>query len=79
MSTHTTEKLVTDLTVAELQELIRETVVEVVTEFIEDPDEGLELSDWAAARLAASREKAASGERETVPLSEVANRYRSDG
>ena len=66
---------VADLTIAEFRELIRETVTEVVAEWVEDSDEGLEMSDWAAARLEAAREKQAAGERKTVPLSEVARQH----
>ena len=70
-----TEKTVADLTIAEFRELILETVAEAIAELINDPDEGLELSDWAAARLEAAREEAAAGERQTVPLAEVARQY----
>ncbi len=66
---------VADLTIAEFRELIRETVAEVIAELVGDPDEGLEMSDWAAARLEAAREKQAAGERKTVPLSEVARQH----
>ena len=69
-----TGKTVADLTIAEFRALIRETVVEAIDELINDPDEGLELSDWAAARLEAAREKEAAGELQTVPLTEVARR-----
>ena len=69
-----TEKTVADLTIAEFRALIRETVVETIDELINDPDEGLELSDWAAARLEAAREEEAAGELQTVPLTEVARR-----
>ena len=70
-----TEKTVADLTIAEFRELILETVAEAIAELINDPDDGLELSDWAAARLEAAREEAAAGERQTVPLAEVARQY----
>ena len=73
MSTHTTEKTVAELTVTELRQLIRETVAEAIAELLEDPDEGLELSDWAAARLTAAQEAAAEGERQTIPLAEIAS------
>lgn len=74
MTTQAVSKTVADLTVAELKELIRETVAEAVAELIEDPDEGLELSDWTAARLAAAREATATGQRQMTPLAEVARR-----
>jgi hypothetical protein len=70
-----TAQTVADLTIAEFRALIRETVAEVVEELVGDPDEGLALSDWAAARLEAAREEEAAGERQTVPLTEVARRY----
>ena len=73
MATRTDQK-VGDLTVGELRELIRETVAEAIAELIDDPDEGLDLSDWVAARLAASQEAAATGLRNTTPLAEVAGR-----
>jgi CRP-like cAMP-binding protein len=65
---------VAELTIDEFRALIRETVTEVVAELLDDPDEGLELTDWAAARLQAAR-KAAEGQRPTKPLSEVARRH----
>ena len=74
MTTQTTEKTVADLTVAELREMIREAVAEALAELVEDSDEGLELSDWAAARLEAAREAADKGERHTTPLAEVISR-----
>ena len=70
-----TAQTVADLTIAEFRALIRETVAEVVEELMGDPDEGLALSDWAAARLEAAREEAAAGELQTVPLTEVARQY----
>ena len=70
-----TAQTVADLTIAEFRALIRETVAEVVEELVGDPDEGLALSDWAATRLEAAREEEAAGERQTVPLAEVARRY----
>jgi hypothetical protein len=73
MSTELTHKTVADLTVAELRALIRETVAEAIAELIEDPDEGLELSDWTIARLEAAQQAAAAGERQTIPLAEIAS------
>ncbi len=54
---------VAELTVDELRALIRETVTEVVTEMLDDPDRGLELSDWAVARLEKAQREAAAGQR----------------
>ena len=74
MSTQSARKTVAELTVTELRQLIRETVAEAIAELLEDPDEGLELSDWAAERLEAARQAAAQGERQTIPLAEAASR-----
>ena len=76
MSTPEAQKMVVDLTVAELRQLIRETVAEAVADLIEDPDEGLELSDWAAARLEDACQQMEAGERNTVPLEGIAHRNR---
>lgn len=54
---------VAELTIDEFRVLIRETVAEVVAELLDDPDEGLELSDWAVARLEKAQRAAASGQR----------------
>ena len=43
---------VAEMTVADLRKLIWETVAEAINDLVGDPDEGLELSEWAAARLA---------------------------
>jgi hypothetical protein len=45
---------VTDLTVEELQALIRKVVHEELQEIIADPDKGLELTDEIQARLQSS-------------------------
>ena len=74
MTTQTTDKTIADLTVAELREMIREAVAEAVAELVEDSDEGLELSDWAAARLEAAQVAEDGGERRTTPLTEVISR-----
>ena len=51
---------VAEMTVAELRKLIWETVAEAINDLVGDPDEGLELSEWAAARLEkASADRAA--------------------
>ena len=66
---------VAELTIDEFRALIRETVAEVVAELLDDPDEGLELSDWAVARLEKAQREAASGQRSTKPLSEAARTH----
>ena len=68
-----TAQTVADLTIAELRALVREIVVEVVEELI-DPDEGLELSDWAQERLDQADADRAAGRLKTVPLEEAARR-----
>ena len=68
-----TAQTVADLTIAELRALVREIVVEVVEELI-DPDEGLDLSDWARERLDQADADRAAGRLKTVPLEEAARR-----
>ena len=63
---------VAELTIDEFRALIRETVAEVVAQLLDDPDEGLALSDWAVARLEKAQREAATGQRSTKPLSEAA-------
>ena len=66
---------VAELSIEEFRALIRETVAEVVTELLDDPDRGLELSDWAVARLEKAQREAATGQRTTKPLSEAARTH----
>ena len=54
---------VAELTIDEFRALIRETVTEVVADLLDDPDQGLELSDWAVARLEKAQREAATGQR----------------
>ena len=61
-----------ELTIDEFRALLRETVTEVLAEMLSDPDKGLELSDWAVARLEKAQREAATGQRSTKPLSEAA-------
>ena len=51
-----------DLTVEELKTVIRQTVVETLDEYIDDPDEGLELREELKSRLAESLRKTEAGE-----------------
>ena len=74
MSTQATEKTVADLTVAELRDVIRETVAEALAELIEDPDEGLELREEFVEEMA---ERLQSDE-VTVPAEEVYERLGLD-
>lgn len=74
MTTPTAEKTVAELTVAELRQLIWETVAEVVADLIGDPDEGLELSAWAQEQLDQADADRAAGKLNTIPLEEAARR-----
>ena len=67
MTTQATEKKVADLTVAELRALIRETMLEVISELIEDPDEGLELREEFVEEM----ERRLQSDAPTVPLAEA--------
>lgn len=74
MTTRATEKTVADLTVAELRDMIRETVAEALAELIEDPDEGLELREDFVEEM---KERLQSDEG-TVPAEEVYERLGLD-
>ena len=69
-----TTKSVADMTVAEFEERVRAIVTQALSELLGDPDEGLELSEWASARLRKSIDDTVGGE-PTTPLKEVARRY----
>jgi hypothetical protein len=58
-----TETQIKDLTIAEFKALIRETVLEVLSTHLDDPDEGLELRPEVQQQLLASRQRRAAGER----------------
>ncbi|RMH32256.1 MAG: hypothetical protein D6690_14305 [Nitrospirae bacterium] len=60
---------VADLTVEELQALIRQVVHEELQNLVADPDKGLELTDeiWARLRLSL-------GSSERIPLEKIKNR-----
>ena len=66
---------VSDLPVADFQWWVHYIVGEVGEDLIGDPDEGLELSDWAVALLEKAEAERAAGERHTIPLEEVARRH----
>lgn len=61
---------ITDLTVDELRKLIREVVIQTLSEMFGDPDEGLELSD--EFKLELQRALATAEKSETIPAQEVA-------
>ncbi len=60
---------VADLTIEELQALIRKVVHEELQDIIADPDKGLELTDEIQARLQASL-----GSSERIPFEDVKTR-----
>jgi hypothetical protein len=64
---------VKDLTTDELKRLIRETVLETLEEFIEDPDEGKEMRPEVKQQLIASLKRTQAGER-GIPASDVAKK-----
>ena len=74
MTTQTTDKTVADLTVAELREMIRETVSEALAELLEDPDDGLELREEFVEELEARLQS----DEATVPAEEVYDRLGLD-
>ena len=64
---------VSDLTVQEFKELVREIVIQTLLEILGDPDEGLELRDDFAAELQGSLARGKAGGK-TTPVQEVAKR-----
>jgi len=65
---------VKDLTTEELKILIRETVMAVLEEVLDDPDEVLTLRSEVEQQLLASRQRRASGQR-GISAADVAQRY----
>ncbi|MFA0773067.1 MAG: hypothetical protein KEFWMYNX_001082 [Candidatus Fervidibacter sp.] len=63
---------VADLSVEELKELISATVWETLQDFLDDPDEGLELQDWVKERLRQSL-AARRWDKKAFPLKQVAH------
>lgn len=72
-----TEQKVSDLTVSELRELIREVVLDCIGESYEDFHRDLEISPQFAAELQASIDARAAGE-PTIPAEEVYRRLGLD-
>jgi hypothetical protein len=64
---------VKDMTVDELKALIRETVEEVLEEFLGDPDRGLKLKQEVRQQLIESKKRTEAGIR-GIPAEEVAKR-----
>jgi hypothetical protein len=69
---------VKDLTTEELKALIRETVMAVLEEVLDDPDEGLTLRSEVEQQLLASRQRRASGQR-GISAVDVAQRLGTTG
>ena len=64
---------VADLTIDEFKELIREVVIQTLSEIIGDPDEGLELRNDFAEELQHSLAAVEAGSK-TIPVMEVAEK-----
>ena len=71
------QQKVADLTTDELRSIIREAVLETLSDLLEDPDEGLELREEVALRLEASIKALEAGE-PTISAEEVARRLDLD-
>jgi hypothetical protein len=66
-----------DLTTEDLKVLIRETVQEVLDDYLADPDVGLSLRPTVNAQLEAAQVRRASGQR-GIPAAEVAKQFGMD-
>ncbi|MDE0218431.1 MAG: hypothetical protein OXJ90_04090 [Spirochaetaceae bacterium] len=65
---------VSDLTVAEFEQLVRETVAQALAELLGDPDEGLPLRDDFGKALQRSLDEVGAGE-PTRGLADVAQEF----
>ena len=68
------QQKVSDLTTDELRSIIREAVLETLSDLLEDPDEGLELREEFAAELEASIKAVEAGQ-PTIPAEEFARKH----
>ena len=68
------QQRVADMTADELRAIIRETVIETIYDFMEDPDEGLELREEVAADLEASIKAVEAGQ-PTISAEEFARKH----
>jgi hypothetical protein len=66
-----------DLTTDDLKALIRETVKEVLNDYLVDPDAGLLLRPEVNAQLAVAQTRRTSGQR-GIPAAEVAKQFGLD-
>ena len=64
---------VKDMTTDDLKALIRETVAEILEEYLDDPDRGLEIRAEVKQRLIESRQRRQAGVR-GIPAEEVAKK-----
>jgi len=64
---------IADLTVEQFKDLIREVVVQTLTEVLGDPDEGLELRDDIKVKIQQSLAAVKAGEK-IIPAEEVATK-----
>lgn len=64
---------VADLTINEFRELVREVVLQTLSEMLGDPDEGLEVRDDFATELQDSLRNVEAGDT-TVPAQKVAEK-----
>jgi hypothetical protein len=69
-----TDTPVKDLIIAEFKDLIRATVLEVLSTHLTDPDAELELRPEVQQQLLASRQRRAAGVR-GIPAAEVAQQF----
>ena len=65
---------VKDLTTDELKALIRETVAEILEEFLDDPDESKEIQPELKQQLLESRDRRSRGA-QGIPAEKVAQRF----
>ncbi len=72
-----TSQKVSDLTITEFRELIRETLMETLAELTDDPDAGLELRGEFVAEVQRRMGAVKAGE-PTIPIEEVARKHGLD-
>lgn len=72
------QQKIADLTTDELRALIREAIIETLCDFVEDPDEGLELREDLALKLEASVKAVEAGQ-PNIPAEEFARKHGLSG
>lgn len=68
-----TRSNVADLTTSELRKMVREVVIQTLSEILSDPDEGLELRDEFRVKLRRSLKAFQSGKK-NIPARKVADK-----